>query len=79
MAEATTKLSWNEIRTQYPDEWVILIDHEPDVPSEPVSDGVVFAHSKNKKELLSSTKEALAGKSRAILFTGEVANGNYLF
>ncbi len=29
MAETTTKLSWNEIKTQYPDEWVILIDVDP--------------------------------------------------
>lgn len=79
MAETTTKLSWSEIRTRYPDEWVILIDVEPHEPGAAIGGGVVFAHSKNKKELLSSTKEALAGRSRAILFTGEVAKGNYLF
>lgn len=79
MAETTTRLSWNEIRQRYPDEWVILVDVDPHGPAEPVPGGVVFAHSRNKKELLSSTKDALAGKSRAILFTGEVAKGNYLF
>jgi hypothetical protein len=40
---------------------------------------VVFGNSKNSKELLASTKEALAGRSRAILFTDEVGMGNHLF
>lgn len=73
------KQTWDEIKQQYPDEWVIMVDVDATNLTEPVRAGVVFAHSQNKKELLSSTKEALAGRSRAIRFTGEVARGNYLF
>jgi hypothetical protein len=73
------KLSWDEIRMSYPDEWVILVDFERETPDSAVTGGVVFAHSRNKRELLSSTKEALRGQSRAIRFTGEVGQGNYLF
>ena len=73
------KLTWDEIRRQYPDQWVILIDLDADDVSHEVHAGVVFAHSKNERELLASTKAALAGKSSAVLFTGELAAGNYLF
>lgn len=73
------KLSWDEIKNQYPNEWVILVDLDADDVSNEVHAGVVFAHSKNERELLASTKEALAGKSSAVLFTGELAAGNYLF
>lgn len=73
------KLTWDEIKRRYPDEWVILVDVDADDLSNEVRGGVVFAHSKKERELLASTKDALAGKSSAVLYTGELAAGNYLF
>jgi hypothetical protein len=73
------KLSWDQIRAKYPDEWVILVDLDADDVTDEIHAGVVFAHSKDERELLATTKVALAGQSRAVLFTGELAAGNYLF
>ncbi|MBI4858987.1 MAG: hypothetical protein HY815_01745 [Candidatus Riflebacteria bacterium] len=72
------KLTWDEIKKQYPDEWVILVNLDRNGDDDAVQGGEVFAHSKNKKDLLASTKMALAGQSRAVRFTGEVARGGYL-
>jgi hypothetical protein len=58
------KLTWDEIKSRYPDEWVVLVDLDADDVSDEVHAGVVFAHSKNERELLAATKDALAGKSR---------------
>ena len=73
------KLTWDEIKRKYPDEWVILVEVDADELSNEVQAGVVFAHSRSERQLLASTKEALAGKSSAVLFTGELVAGNYLF
>jgi hypothetical protein len=73
------KLTWGEIKQRYPDEWVILLDVEGDDLAPEIEAGVVFEHGKNCRELVAQTKDALAGKSRTILYTGEVGRGNYLF
>jgi len=75
----TEKLTWQEIRSRYPDEWVILVDVDADHVTDEVRGGVVFDHGKNHRELLVKTKAPLAGKDSAILYTGEVGKGNYLF
>ena len=75
------KLSWGEIRKLYPDEWVILLDGAGDGDDwEPeIRAGVVFKHCEARDELFVGTKEALAGKSRTIRYTGEVGRGLDLF
>jgi hypothetical protein len=75
----TEKLSWDEIRKRYPDEWVILLDVDGDDLEPEIRAGVVYKHCKHRDQLLVGTKEALAGKSRTILYTGEVGMGNYRF
>lgn len=74
----TDKLTWVEIKSRYPDEWVILVDLDADDLSNEVHAGVVFAHSKNERELLAATKDALSGQSSAVLFTGEIAESVYI-
>jgi hypothetical protein len=73
------KLTWDEIKKRFPDEWVILVNLDRNTDDETVKGGEVFAHSTNKRELLSSTKMALAGQCRAVRFTGQVARGGFLF
>lgn len=73
------KMTWNEIRQQHPDEWVILIDLDADEETNEVFGGVVLGHDPSEKTLIANTKEAAAGTSAAILFTGEVGKGSFLF
>ncbi len=61
------KLSWDEIKRRYPDEWVALIDHDwPDTLPEPIS-GIVYAHDPDHQSLLDRQKHL---KAAAILWTG---------
>ena len=73
--EPKKQLLWEEIKALYPDEWVILVDlvYKEPVASRQVAGGIVFARSKNKKELLQSTKDVLVGQHRACFFTGSLA------
>jgi hypothetical protein len=62
------KLTWDEIKGKYPDEWVVLVDYELD-PDEEVTAGTVLAHSRNKADL----KQALSRPDdAAFLYTGDV-------
>jgi hypothetical protein len=61
------KLTWDEIKAMYPDEWVALTDVEwPDMGA--ITAGVVYAHSSSRAELLQQQKHL---KSAAILWTGK--------
>jgi hypothetical protein len=66
------KLSWDEIRAQYRDEWVQLIDVDWDLSNPDPQAGIVRIHHKDKKEF----KKLLAGaekpKRAALVFTGEL-------
>ncbi|MBI4872871.1 MAG: hypothetical protein HY814_15060 [Candidatus Riflebacteria bacterium] len=73
------RLTWNKIRQQHPDEWVILVDLDADEETDEVFGGVVLDHDASEKTLIARTKEAAAGKSAAILFTGEIGKGSFLF
>ncbi len=60
------KLTWSEIKTKYPDEWVALINVEwPQMRQ--ITGGVVYAHSPHRDELLKMQRGL---ESAAILFTG---------
>lgn len=71
--------TWDRIREEFPDEWVVLANLDADVVTHDVRAGEVLGHGKSKKELLSRLKASLAGKSLAILFTGEIGRGSFLF
>jgi hypothetical protein len=62
------KLSWEEIKKRYPDEWVALVDDDwPDTLPEPLS-GIVYAHSPDHKTLIEMQKPL---RDAAILWTGK--------
>lgn len=73
------KLTWPEIKARHPDEWVVLVDVDEIEEELEIRSGVVLGHGKNKKELLARAKEAASGSSGAILFTGDVGKGSFLF
>jgi hypothetical protein len=65
------KLTWDEIKARYPDEWVVITDHRIE-GVEPV-EGIVVDHGKIKKEVYRRLRAAPNGS--AILFTGEIRHG----
>jgi hypothetical protein len=68
------RLSWDEIKKLYPDEWVCLTDEEAPNMSHVVS-GVVYAHDPDRKTLLEKQKHL---KSAAILWTGKIRGRNHV-
>jgi hypothetical protein len=62
------RLSWDEVKKLYPDEWVCLVDVEwPDMGE--ITSGVVYAHDPKHKALIEKQKHL---KSAAILWTGRI-------
>ena len=65
------KLSWEEIKKRYRDEWVQLVDYEWEETEPYPRSGVVRVHHKDKKEF----KNILAAKDKpkesALLYTGD--------
>lgn len=60
-------MTWDQIKAQFPDEWVVLVDCVVD-EHETVTGGRVLAHSPQKRDL----REALKGpRDAAFLFTGK--------
>ncbi len=48
-----TKLTWSEMKKQYPDEWLLIIDFELD-ESGHLKSGLVERHSKKKSDIYKS-------------------------
>lgn len=68
-----------EIRSQYPDQWVLIGDPEIDDPEtlgsilDKLVRGVVLYASKDKRELAYKAKDVKVGfESTACIFTGEI-------
>lgn len=66
-----SKLSWDEIRRQYPDEWVVVTDYR--IEGIDLLDGVVVDHGKNKEEVYGRLREA--PNRSAVWYTGEFRHG----
>jgi hypothetical protein len=66
---ATEKLTWDEIKRRYPDEYVVLVDTEVDVVSDELT-GRVMNHGKSKKDMRQYLGK-LNPMSGACLWTGE--------
>lgn len=65
------KLSWQEIKDKYPDQWVELIDFDwDDFESDPRS-GVVLRNAKSRKEIHDDFMKDPIDDS-AIVFTGAI-------
>ena len=65
------KLSWEEIKTRYDQEWVELVDFEWDMTEPDPKAGVVRVHAKDKKEFHSMIMQNRPGRS-AIVYVGEL-------
>jgi hypothetical protein len=65
------KLSWDEIRRQYPDEWVVLTDHRIDGID--IVEGIVVDHGAVKAEVYARLRNSPNGS--AVLYTGEIRHG----
>jgi hypothetical protein len=63
-------LTINEIKAQYPDEWVLLSLINSDTPERP-DKGSVLLHSKDYLELCYKASEIAKNVVTTILFTGE--------
>jgi len=61
------KLTWNEMKNRYPDEWLLIIDFDLDDTGH-LKSGIVKRHSKNKKDIYSGPVQT---KSVAFRYTGE--------
>ena len=68
------RLSWEEIRRRYPDEWVMMVevdwlsDDDPDFRT-----AAVVGHGKTRAEVSHSTREIMSGASGgACMFTGRL-------
>jgi hypothetical protein len=70
------KLSWDEIKRRYPDEWVVLVDYS--VEGVDVAEGAVVAHSKSRDDVYDSLKETRP-RDCAVLYAGKVTGGLFGF
>lgn len=61
------RMTWEEIKKAYPDEWLRLVNFEFDDAGE-IKCAEVLYHSASKDEVYS---QPLSGKSEAFWFTGE--------
>ncbi len=73
-----SKMSWDEIRNVFIDEWVLLADYEISEDSLTVLSGMVLEHTRSKNTLLTNLQR-YKGMDLALRFTGEIGKGYYLF
>ena len=67
------RLSWEEIRRHYPEQWVRLADFEwLDLEQRQFRSAVVIGHGKSRHELCRATAHLIAGRDDVVCrFTGE--------
>ena len=61
------RMTWEEMKKAYPDEWIRVADYEIDETGH-LRCGVVLYHSTSKHEVYS---KPLSGRSEAFWYTGE--------
>jgi hypothetical protein len=66
----TEKLSWEEMKRRFPDEFVAIVDPEHDAEDQ-LTGGTVVGHGKNKHELLGLLR-TLGAKHAACRWTGVI-------
>ena len=69
-------ISLERVKTQYPDEWILLKVTEENELNEPVR-GVVLAHSRVKEEVLGLSRDLK--DDIALFFTGAIPKKGYAF
>ncbi|HEX2572499.1 MAG TPA: hypothetical protein VH877_23330 [Polyangia bacterium] len=73
----TTRMTWEDIKRAYPDEWVLLVDVDADPSIPRVRGGKVAGHSKSRKEVLASTWLP-PGSGWALKYTGRPTGADLL-
>jgi len=69
------KLTWDEIKRRFPEEYVILVDYDFDENEDLVS-GVVFAHGRDRAEACDQCQRAaIKPNPIAVRYTGEIKGG----
>ncbi|OGQ05410.1 MAG: hypothetical protein A2W61_07655 [Deltaproteobacteria bacterium RIFCSPLOWO2_01_44_7] len=63
----TQKMTWEEMKKAFPDEWLLIVDYETDSSGHVVA-GVVERHSREKDEVFCSP---VVNKDCAFKYTGE--------
>ena len=66
-----------QIKRQFPDEWILL--GNPEIAETSVLGGVVVYHSKNKKDLLNGRDLLTSFELSTWVFTGEIAHDRKLW
>lgn len=61
------RMTWEEMKRAYPDEWIRVADYKIDEKGR-LESGIVLYHSSSKHDVYS---KPLSGKSEAFWFTGE--------
>jgi len=61
------KMTWKEMKENYPDEWLLIIDYNLD-ESGHLKNGIVERHSKHKGDIY---KPPVLKRSAAFRYTGE--------
>jgi hypothetical protein len=70
---AAQRMTVEEIRKQFPDEWILLADPETGEGQHVISGELLF-HSPSRDELYAKAVE-LRPKHSAVLFTGKIPKG----
>lgn len=70
MADAI-KLTWDEIKRKYPDEWVVVVDYQE--KDEDITEGVVLDHGPVKEALYDRIQKPPS--PFAVRYTGEATGG----
>ena len=68
----TEKLSWDEIRKRYPDEWVVLTESSFN-ENDDIVDGVVYDHGADRAQLYARCQDG--PDHTTVLYTGELRGG----
>lgn len=69
------KLTWEQIKKEYPAQWVMLINYKLDYKNVEPSEGEVVANAKKRKEFGELIKKVNYNDA-AIMFTGEIFDGH---
>lgn len=77
MAEDKKRMTFEEARAHYPDEWIVFSESREQVEDTSFIDGIVYFHSRDQ-ELAFQKAEELGG-AIAILYTGEPKYRNVTF
>jgi hypothetical protein len=69
------KLTWDEIKQKYPDEWVVLVDFK--IEGVAPAEGVVIDHGPVRDEVYDRLDKG--PRSCAVWYTGEIRGGLFGF